>query len=444
MANSPAISDTQAEAGIIATLIYNPTFCLHSEQLKPNHFYNKDSSCLYWAICQLAKKGINNIDSFNLTGMLNSNEGIRSMFEKYSINVDNYIDMAKTVARDTLEEYKILVSRVMALAFKRALHKKLQYFDSMCIDINDDDIHELSGNIYNAVSQLNEQYVLNDKVRLIGEVLDDIWDEIQQRSSKGIVGLKPKIPLLSSYFTYEPGELVLLQARMKQGKSAYMLNEAIYQLKCGNRVAYFDTEMPSRQFVERALAHLSGIPVRKIKDGSYTVTEEELLKEAMGWLRKQKFVHMYKPAWSTESIYATAKILQHKMDMNFLIFDYLKDNTGNAAELANKLGEKADHLKNFVAGGLNIPVLAAAQLGRSGEVADSDKLDRYTSVSVKWMRKAKDEIEGDWLKTGNYKMNVKFNRLGELQDEDEWIDVVFNGNIMDIHQAEIQHEHMEL
>ena len=101
-------------------------------------------------------------------------------------------------------------------------------------------------------------------------------------------------------------------------------------------------------------------------------------------------------------------------------------------------------MKNFVAGGLNIPVLAAAQLGRSGEVADSDKLDRYTSVSVKWMRKAKDEIEGDWLKTGNYKMNVKFNRLGELQDEDEWIDVVFNGNIMDIHQAEIQHEHMEL
>jgi replicative DNA helicase len=433
------ISDTQAEAGIIATLIDKPTYFLHSEQLKPNHFYNKDTACLYWGIGELVKQGVDNIDSFNLTEIINSNEGMKNTFNKFGIDLDNYINLSKNIKRDTLEEYKILVNRILALAFKRELHKQLKSFDNVCTDINQDNITDLSNNIYNTVNKLNEQYVINDDIKLIGEVIDDIWKEIEERSSKGVVGIKPKIELLSNYFTYENGELVLLQARMKQGKSAYMLNETFYQLKQGYNVAYFDTEMPSRQFIERALAHLTGVEVRKIKNGSYSPTEADLLKDALAWFKKQKFVHLYKPQWTAETIYSTAKVLQYKMGLNFLIFDYIKNNSGNASEVANKLGEQIDYLKNYVAGNMNIPVLAAAQLGRSGEVADSDKLDRYTSVTVKWIKKDKDEIMGDWKKVGNYKLNVKYNRLGELMDEDDWIDVVFNGNIMDIHQAEIQH-----
>jgi replicative DNA helicase len=439
LSQNPTISDTQAEAGIIATLIFNSTFCLHSEQLKHNHFYNKESSCIYWAINQLIKQGVENIDSLNLTTMINSNEGMKNTFNKFGIDLDNYIHLSKNISRNSIEEYKILVNRVLALAFKRDLHKQLKKFDDMCLDINQDDINILSGEIYGTINKLNEQYVLNDDIKLIGEVIDDIWNEIEERSYKGVVGIKPKIELLSNYFTYENGELVLLQARMKQGKSAYMLNEALYQLKQGYFVAYFDTEMPSRQFVERALAHLTGVEVRKIKNGSYSSTDADLLKEALIWFKKQKFVHLYKPQWTAETIYATAKILQYKMGLNFLIFDYIKNNSGNASEVANKLGEQIDYLKNFVAGNMNIPVLAAAQLGRNGEVADSDKLDRYTSVTVKWTKKNKDEEIGDWKKVGNFKLNVKYNRLGELMDDDEWIDVVFNGNTMDIHQAPVQH-----
>lgn len=440
MPRNPTISDTMAEAGIIATLIYKPSYIVHSEQLKNTHFYNKESACLYWGIDQLIKQGVENIDSFNLTTIINSNDGIKNTFDKFGINLEEYINLSRSVKRDTIEEYKVLVNRVLALAFKRELHKQLKKFDNNCLDVEQDDISQLSGEIYSTLNKLNEKYILNDNAKLIGEVIDDIWEEIQSRSSTGVVGIKPKIELLSNYFTYENGELVLLQARMKQGKSAYMLNEAIYQLKQGYNVAYFDTEMPSRQFIERALAHLTGVEVRKIKNGSYSSTDAELLKEALTWFKKQKFVHLYRPVWTAETIYSTAKILQYKMGLNFLIFDYIKNNSGNASEVANKLGEQIDYLKNYVAGNMNIPVLAAAQLGRSGEVADSDKLDRYTSVTVKWLKKNKDEMIGDWKKYGNYKMNVKYNRLGELQDEDDWIDVVFNGNTMDIHQAEVQHD----
>ena len=95
------ISDTMAEAGIIATLIYNPEYIFYSEQLKPNHFYNKESSCLYWAIEKLVKQGVTNIDSFNLATTINSKEGIKNTFNKYNINLEEYINLSKNIKRDT-------------------------------------------------------------------------------------------------------------------------------------------------------------------------------------------------------------------------------------------------------------------------------------------------------------------------------------------------------
>ena len=126
MSRNPTISDTQAEAGIIATLIFNPSYYLHSEQLNQSHFYNKESSCLYWGISQLIKQGVENIDSFNLTAMINSNDGMKNTFDKFGIDVDNYIHLSKNVSRSSVEEYKILVNRILALAFKRELHKQLK------------------------------------------------------------------------------------------------------------------------------------------------------------------------------------------------------------------------------------------------------------------------------------------------------------------------------
>jgi len=78
--NISTICDSQAESGVIATLIYHPEFILHSEYLKPSHFYNKENGCIYWAIDKLYKSGVNNIDAFNLTTMLNSNEGVKKNY----------------------------------------------------------------------------------------------------------------------------------------------------------------------------------------------------------------------------------------------------------------------------------------------------------------------------------------------------------------------------
>lgn len=446
MSKNPTVSDTQAEAGIIATLIFNPTYYLHNEQLKHTHFYNKDTSCLYWGISQLVKQGVENIDSINLTTMLNSNEGIKNTFSKYDIDLDNYINLSKNVARNSLEEYRILVNRVLALAFKRDLHKQLKKYDSICLDVNQDDINVLSRNIYDTINKLNEQYILGeDDINYIGDDLDSIWDEIVSDSKNKDKVLQPKISSLRNYFSYTKGEVIMLVARYKQGKSAVLMNECLYQAQQGHSVAYLDSEMKKKEFIIRAIANLAQVEVRKIKQGSYSSFEEERLREALKVLKSYKIVHKYKPEWRNEDIYSMVKILQNKYGLDFLVFDYIKANDGDANTLYNKLGQKADYLKNIIAGQLNIAVLTASQLNRQGEISDSDKLARYVSTVVYWKQKNKNELEGqDWKKIGNATMQVRTNRLGEQMCDDEYIHCCFDGNRMTVWEAPEQKQDINL
>jgi hypothetical protein len=131
--------------------------------------------------------------------------------------------------------------------------------------------------------------------------------------------------------------------------------------------------------------------------------------------------------------------LKYKIGLGYLIFDYIKSNTLSSSEQYNELGGKCDFLKNTIAGGLDMSVLAGAQLNRNNETADSDKLDRYASVSVMWREKTPEEILNDGKECGNYALNINLNRIGEQMGDDEYIDFMFNGSIMTIEQAK-QHE----
>jgi hypothetical protein len=62
-----------------------------------------------------------------------------------------------------------------------------------------------------------------------------------------------------------------------------------------------------------------------------------------------------------------------------------------------------------------------------------------------WQRKSKKELEGsDWKKVGNFKLSVRNNRLGEEMQEDQFINVVFDGNKMNVYEAPEQPKDEEI
>lgn len=429
---------------MIATLVHHPDFILQSEHLKPNHFYNKENGCIYWAIQRLFESGIDKIDAFNIDSMLNTNEAVKKKIEKFNVkDMQEFLDLSASVARGTIEEYNMLVETVLSYAFKRDLRNKLTGLVNECYAPNVS-LETLSNDAYKSLSDVTEKFMASTSVEMFGEKIDELWSDIEaRRTDDGLFGLPSKFPSLNNYFTYETTELVLLKARMKMGKSAFMMNEAIHKMGMGVPTVYFDTEMSDRLFFERMLANISGVDLKAIKNGKYGAEDAKKISAAKEWIRSKPFVHIYNPQFSNEEIYTTCSKLKYKMDLQFVIFDYMKGNTTDSSALYNELGGRCDFLKNDVAGKLKLAVLAACQLNRANQVADSDKLERYASVSMLWRSKSNDEIIMDGEECGNFLLNVSLNRLGEQMMDKEYIDFIFDGSHMQINECKMQHSVQE-
>ena len=126
------------------------------------------------------------------------------------------------------------------------------------------------------------------------------------------------------------------------------------------------------------------------------------------------------------------------MGLGFVCYDYLKSNETSTSDNYNVLGAKCDFLKNNIAGELDLPVLAAAQLNEQGRIADSSKINRYLSVGIKWGYKSAEMQLEDGEECGNAYAKIYLNRLGEqMQEDDEkaYIDLLFDGSIMTIVEA---------
>lgn len=437
------LSDIQSESGVIGTLIYHPEFVLHTDYLKPNYFYGVENGCIYWAIQELYRDGINNIDAYNISNKLQSHKGVSKTIEKYNMPaVQDFMELYKETARHSLEEYKMLADNVVTLAFKRDLVKTLDKVSRSCFKDNVD-LDTLNNNIYDELDKLTQKYISSTEVHTLGAEIDNIWEEIcNRRSENGVYGIPSKFNIFNDYFTYETGELVVIQAKYKRGKSVLLMNEVVHKLKNGVPTLVIDTEMQTRLYTERLISHITGIEIKRIKNGQYSKEEAKTIATCISWLKEQPFVHIYDPQMTNEKMYSICKMLKYKIGLTFVVFDYIKSNETSTSDNYNILGAKCDFLKNKIAGELDLAVLSACQLNRMGEVADSDKINRYLSVGIKWDYKNQEMIAKDGMECGNTFAKIYVNRLGQQMqedDEDEYIDFVFNGDTMTIVEAE-QHE----
>jgi len=437
------ISDNQAEAGVIATVIAHPEFALNITYLKPGYFYNVENGCIYWSILELQKNGVDNIDAFNITSMLNSNKAVKAKIGEYGILNDfqKFIDMSQYTARNTIEEYKILVDIVVSLAFKRELNKVAIEIQNECFR-NDSTLDSLNKDINDKINGLTSKFILGTNSELLGDRVDRLWDDIcSKRNDDGTYGMPSIIPLFNEYFTYAKGELILLKARMKKGKSLFFMNEAIHKAIHNNiPTLYIDTEMSDEQFLKRTLCNLTGIEVRRIEAGRYNEEEAKMIEDAKTKIKNAPLVHEYIPEkFNPTKIEALCQNWKNKMNLQFVVYDYMKYmGEGSASEVSNLLGGICDFLKNTIAGKMDTAVLAGAQLNRSDEVASSDAIERHCSTSIMWREKTADEIQTDSLRGGNFCAAINLNRNGRQHGDDEYISIVLDGDHMRVSQAKFQ------
>lgn len=431
------INSLDSEAGIIASLIHNPEFSFYSENLLPNHFTNKDNRCVYTAICNLAQQGITTVDPYIIIEILNSSEATRKYAEDLSVEkLQELMEMSDVIARSTVEEYKVLVKNVMDAAFRRDTFQKLKECQALCTDLSVPDVEQ---KIYSIIDDVMVEFSTNNDIPKYADVVDDCWEEIKSRQGNGFSGIPFKFPTLNEYATIEKGELFIFAAEAKQGKSMMLLNCAVDLLKQDLAVLYLDSELNTRMFTARLLAHLSKIEYKRLTSGRYSDEEAKRIERAREWMKTRKFVHIYIPMFDQQTIYTAVKKVKHTVGLDVLIVDYFKGSAqGDAFDSYQELGRFVDMVKNKIAGDMGICAIGAAQATATGKVADSAKIGRNASTIAVITDKTPEEIETDGAECGNKKLRVVLNRNGMQMAEGEYIDMFFDGNRV-LYQEAKQH-----
>lgn len=428
------MSRVESEAGIIATLIHHPDFSFYSEQLLPNHFTNKENRLIYQALRSLAQSGVQTIDPYIIVQELQSKEATRRFADDLSVDqLYTLIENSDILCRDSVEAYMVLVNNVLDAAFRRDTYQQLKECQRLCLQPTEANIEQ---KIYKMLDDVMMEFSATNDVPPYKDVVDKYWNEIQSRQSAGYSGIPFKFPALNDYATIERGELFIFGAEQKQGKSMMLLNCAVDLLRQGYAVLYLDSELNTRLFTARLLAHLSGIEYKRLTAGTYSAEEAKRIDEAREWIKTRSFTHIYIPTFDIQSIYTTVNKVRHTQGLDVLIVDYFKGSgEGDAFNSYQELGRLTDMVKNQICGDMNIAGIGAAQATTTGRLADSAKIARNASTIAMITDKTPEEIEADGAECGNKKLRVVVNRNGAQMAQDEYIDLQFSGNHILYEQA---------
>lgn len=433
------VVSVDSESGIIASLIQKPELVFYSEDLKPNHFSVVENRCMYAAIIALVERGVKQIDAYNIMQILSDSKAVKQVADGITLDkVHELISMSGGIARNSPEEYKILVKNVMDTAFRRDMYEGLRECLTLCLDDRGQDVKKA---IYNTIDETISAYSTVEEIPEYKDIVDQMWEEIEQRQATGYAGVPFKFPALNDYVTCERGELVIFGAQQKVGKSIMLLNIAVDLASQGYSVLYIDSELSPRLFTARLLSHLSGISYRDLTSGAYDEEGRKKILEMKEMVKKWRFTHVYMPFFDQEGIYTTAKQVDNKHGLDVIIVDYFKS-TGNeqdAYQTYAAMGRCVDIVKNEIAGSMNIMAIGAAQATVHNKLADSAKIARNASTIIMIEDKTPEEIEADGPECGNKKLVVKVNRNGAQMVDGEYIDLMFDGDHILYQQAK-QHE----
>ena len=419
---------------MIASLVYHPEFSFYSENLLPNHFFNKENRYIYAAICNLAQRGVQHIGPYSILQSLQSQEATAKYADEITVaQLNDFFDTSDSLARHTVEDYKLCVDNVIDAAFRRDALQSLKKCEAMCFN---ESIKDIEQQIYRSLDDVMMEFSATTEVPAYKDVIDECWAEIEGRQGSGYAGIPFKFPALNDYATIERGELFIFGAEQKQGKSMMLLNCAVDLLQHDYAVLYLDSELNTRLFTARILAHLTGIEYKRLTSGNYSEEEERRIMEAKEWLKTRKFTHLYIPTFDQHSIYTAVKKVNHTQGLDVLIVDYFKGKgEGDAFDSYQELGRFVDMVKNQICGEMNIAGIGAAQATVTGKLADSAKIARNASTIAMISDKTPEEIEADGAECGNKKLRVTVNRNGMQMAQGEYIDLLFDGNHILYQQA---------
>lgn len=221
--------------------------------------------------------------------------------------------------------------------------------------------------IFNIMSQSFND-MLSQKVnniRRVSDLAEIGYVELFRQMKIAKTGIKK----IDEEFPYMNGNLIVIAARPRCGKSALALQQCINVTNNINsdneRVLFFSLEMKDRENYARVLSSLTGIEIKKIFLNQLDLEEKEKLKVAEEKLKKNHLmlIDKYK---DIDDIVMECKRQSINKRLRLITLDYIQIAHGHGKNVNERVSDITGKLKSL-AMDLDCPVLALSQFNRNVE-----------------------------------------------------------------------------
>jgi replicative DNA helicase len=306
----------------------------------------------------------------------------------------------------------------------------------------------------------------NNKIIHISEGLDEYFSYISDPANiRDIVGLSTGMPIFDDHIGGLRRQAVtVVGARTGVGKSMISDNIALHITKKLNiPILYLDTEMDVTGHWNRLMACISGVPIKIIENGKFSLNEIKYkeVKKAKKILSNIPYHYINIAGKAFEETLSLARRWIRKSvgrDENgrtkdcLIIYDYLKlmgaDNLNDSLKEYQILGFQMTSLHNFGVRN-DVPIFASVQLNRDGinnegleSFSQSDRIGWLASAAAIYKYKNNDEM-AKTAADGNRKIVVVKSRYGSVNMHNEYINIKFDGSIARITEGRLSN-HIEI
>lgn len=192
-----------------------------------------------------------------------------------------------------------------------------------------------------------------------------------------------------------PGDLVVVGARPKMGKTALACTLTLNGARAGYAAGFASAEMSAKELSVRFVAQISDIGVSEYRSGRLSDTAWKHATEASSLLSRLSIEVLDQPAARVSDIIRQAQAWRRAGGLDLLVVDYLQrlqpDGKAERRDLA--VGAMAQALKTL-ARDLDIPVVLLAQLSRAVEQRQEK---RPTMSDLRDSGQVEQEADQVWL-----------------------------------------------
>lgn len=407
----------------------------NSMNLTPDMFANDAHKYIWMAMNYLVSKG-EELDPVAIMSVYTDEKAVEVINEMGGID---YIEAMKSapVAPNTA----LFVNHIVQASARRDIYVKAEEIKKRVLDDKDTELNDLLSYAEGTMRDIAINYQVAQEVAKLG---DGVGDRLKQRllNPQDVIGLKTgwkKFDLASLGLI--DGELTIVGARSKVGKSTVLLNWCKkICIEDGIPVLYIDTEMYKEEQEDKLLSMLSGVPHAEIRNGmfgkdtinGYARDKIKRVQEASKKLKEAPLYHVYLPNFTLEKIQALARKYQIEHGVRLIVFDYIKlpsSNSNYGEKEHQALGYLTSGLKD-IAGQLQIPIISAVQLNRGAVnaeeidesmIAGSDRILQLAN-RVCFLRRTTEE---EYAMTGaTHMFKIHLQRMG---NDLPWTPVVSDG-----------------